>query len=1112
MKHIFLFVLSFCAILAAADRLATGVVSVQQVLDDGRVAMIAPGDGKEAPFLAGYLASSSGEKTLLFACEPEPNFFNFSWEAKSICGTHDGKYFWCISRDQIGTELYQDKLHCWGESGLKAKQFEGRKIFISSLEEGMAYVLVYQQGKVQWGWLQGMSFTATQEMPLPDDTGLLPAVSADCGILYYLREDAEHTVTLCRVDTYSSEVVDLENLGERTELGVYAGEYLKDLQAVSCSADGSVAAFHFVDGMRGLQLRLGSLRGDGVFVAQTVTTDGGSQPRLAGNGRFLVYSANGALWRYDSHSQNRQRVSEGENGASQGAVLSPNGCWCAWVDDAGTLWRERFDAWIALDSRNLRVPCASKDIDFGLRMHGASAENTILWNCVGGMEFPGRFFCQATGEEIPPNVPCSGESLPWMVETEEQCGKWKLRFVLDNGDVEEMEVLVSDFSCMTPWLSKELVTEDFFYRSLHFPTENAVDMLTNAPLLVIDDKRNSVDGYLCDFTAERYSRNLADVGADDLVVSLDGVTYRVRKATGTLLRDEEVLLADGVSTEEAPGLSRNGRLAVIRNGALLYSDDRGETFTQIAADAKNPRLSVDGMVLAWVSRNALHVRSGEKAAIRTLREGVSVLCGMTQNGEYFLFRNAVDGSYAKIRCNKSGYAELKNIPKDASNVLLSSNGRRVLFEAKEDDKDKTRVYVLDWKEGGDAEAVCLMPKAIQGAREAALGGSGRYAAFSTYADMEMEGTQLAENGQCNLYLWTDHAWKNLAPVIINTQLAEVLEDSADTNLRLSTTDGDDDATVVTIAEAPRHGTAYLLPPDQTSFVYRLYYTPEKDFCGEDTIGVCLSDGCKAITRTLSIPVRNVNDPPEWDSAMPTAVTLPVGEVLQVPLLAHDVDLDNPAPDSLEYSLAAPAPEWCAVSSAENRGTLQLSPGWEQLGTQMVTVQVSDGLVSVPWTIQVTVVEPAAVEISAALLLDSSLAPLDPKSGAERLQAYVAGCWEELVEGEWQLLSLPAEADVAALCRLLGTMEIVVCNREEGYRFRADGVLPAGEGFWVRPRQTPEGTLMLQPATSADGMRFRGPVWLEKTPEESRQEVLGNAWRYTDAWQVGRAYFQPPAEK
>ena len=1112
MKSIFIFFLAFCGVLAAAERLATGIDSVQQLMNDGRVVVIAPGAGKKAPFLGGYLVSSS-EKTMLFPCEPEPNFFNFSWEAKSICGTPDGVNFWCISRDQIGDVLFQNKLHCSGESGLLAPQFAGRRIFVGQCKDGTADVLVYQTGMLQRGWLKGMTFTAVQEIPLPGDTGVLPAVSADCEVFYYLHAETDQTVTLYRVDTQTAEVVSLENLGNRVELGIYAGEFRQNLQVVSCSEDGSVVAFHSVDGIRGLQLRMGTLRGDGVFVTQTVTVDGGRLPRLSANGRFLVYMAGSALWRYDSHSQKRQKIFGDASDVSGGVVLSPNGCWCAWVDDQGTLWRERFDAWIALDSRKVRVSSCAQDVEWGMKVFGATSANTITWKDAGDSALPIRFFSQTVGEEILPGIAYSVDTLPWVVKTEGQYGKGKIQFLLDNGDFDEMDLLVSDFISLTPWLDPGQGIDDFFYRSLHFPTEKSAALLTNAPLRPLEDGKNSVDGYLCDFVKEKYIRNLKDIEANDLVVCGGESVYRVCKSTGTLLRDETVLLADGVSAAEAPVLSQDGHLAVIREGALLYSCDNGENFSQVAENALNPRISADGMVLAWVSGNALYVRSGTNAEAHILREDVSALCGMTQNGEYFLFQNASNSSYAMLRCDKSGYVELTGIPANASNVILSANGRRVIFEAKLDEQDKTRVYCLDWKNGANASAVCLMPKAIQGAREAALSGTGRYVSFSTYADMEVEGTQLTENGQCNLYLWEDNAWKNAAPVILNAQLAGVQEDSADVDLQLSTMDSDGDATVTTIVEAPCHGTAYLLPPDQTSIVYRLYYTPEKDFCGVDAIGLCISDGCESITKFLPIFVANVNDPPEWDASMPTVVTVPVGEWLEVPLLAHDADQNNPIPDQLQYSLVGDASGWCEVSSADDQGTLLLMPGWAQFGIQSVTVQVFDGMVVVPWTIQVTVETPVSTEVSAALLMDPGLAPRNPQSGQERLKAYIAGCWENLQEGQWQLLSLPAEAEVASLCEMLSVPGIVIYDQQAGYRFCSTGVLSAGKGFWVRPQSMPTGTLLLQPASRmGDAGHFCGPVWLEDTPEGMRQEVLEDAWQNTDVWQVGKAYFLPPAEK
>ena len=123
---------------------------------------------------------------------------------------------------------------------------------------------------------------------------------------------------------------------------------------------------------------------------------------------------------------------------------------------------------------------------------------------------------------------------------------------------------------------------------------------------------------------------------------------------------------------------------------------------------------------------------------------------------------------------------------------------------------------------------------------------------------------------------------------------------------------------------------------------KLTFNPTQTEVGEHNLTLKVSDGTNQTTQTLKVTVNNVNDAPVWTSA--NTITMNEKATLEHNLTATDED-----GDSLTYS-ADNLPSW--ITLANNK--LTLKPQASEIGTHTITVKVSDGTVTVPQTIAITV--------------------------------------------------------------------------------------------------------------------------------------------------------------
>ena len=123
---------------------------------------------------------------------------------------------------------------------------------------------------------------------------------------------------------------------------------------------------------------------------------------------------------------------------------------------------------------------------------------------------------------------------------------------------------------------------------------------------------------------------------------------------------------------------------------------------------------------------------------------------------------------------------------------------------------------------------------------------------------------------------------------------------------------------------------------------KLTFNPTQTEVGEHNLTLKVSDGTNQTTQTFKVTVKNVNDAPVWTSA--NTITMNEKATLEHNLTATDED-----GDSLTYS-ADNLPSW--ITLANNK--LTLKPRASEIGTHTITVKVSDGTVTVPQTITITV--------------------------------------------------------------------------------------------------------------------------------------------------------------
>ena len=1131
-----------CLAANAAEKLCGDARGIEQILDDGRVAAIVQAKGKtDERCHSGMLIESASRSTVLFDSTPMNVFgTDFYKQCRIMAGLADGSVFWGISNDTISGVLTRDRLHVQDNSSARAlpDNLPGNALFLS--DDGVHAAIFSAPASLIFGMLNGVNFTEESVVELEGvgNTAFRPALTGDLSVIFYLSEGAMQSLELRSYDVSTGASSFIENIGVAERLGLHEdGMYLSEKTALACSADGCVVAYpYYLGGTKSVNcLRTASRRPDETqWYFENATDALAEEPSVSSDGRFVAFRMNGAVYRYDTVKKSLECISDGIAVDCGAPEISPSGRYVAFVDSAAGLWRADCGGCLSYRSNDVYgLPLADGAcVDIGIGVLGfRGSEAEILWEFTDeNHSLHGRML-GADGTEILPGERYSTETLPWKIETDGTQGNCEIRVSLFlRGDDELVDshvsrIVISDFRCLTEDLAE--TSRNYIYRSLHFLKNGLLAFSTNLGLVDSDT----------DFIYNVYS-----VNTENLRVSYKGMprcmvvngnserSYWVDSAGGLFSDAKTEPLLEGVSTAAAkPAVSSDGAtIAVVKDGTVYYSSDFGESFTMLSASGNTPCISADGSALAWLEAGKVMIRIGnegiyalddESGAVCEYRtfcltqcgDSVVSLHGVSANGRSLLFKRS-DNSYALCKSGVESPIELP-IPANATDAVLSANGRRVAYIAKVEGDSTSRLYYIDL----DTEAlvpVCTMPDAQVGtsrdgsntnAGYLAISDDARQIAFASYGDMVNGGVKSSDNAPCRLYVWNDKTWTNETPSFGKTALA-CMEDSLKCVLPVECTQDDADDFVVRLLTPPLHGAAAMVATGDPVQPYGLCYTPETNFVGMDAVRLLCTDGSVSVEAEVSINVQNVNDAPVWDAAQISKAVVAAGESLDVPLHATDVDLANPKPDSLAYSLGEKMPGWCRVSTvSDEEGVLTLSPRLPEVGEHVIEVLVSDGSANVPFEISVTVEVPAPVRIPVALLLDSSLAPAKPSDYSEWLLSWSAGCWESLGKG-FQSLSLPGEADVAQICKAFGVEAIYVYDDELGYRACKTGVLSAGSGFWVYVHDAPEGEITLRPKPRAEMHRFVGPVWEDTVPEEMHFSQKDGVWELSREWEIGRAYF------
>lgn len=1092
--------------------------SVESVFDDGRAAIVASPAGKESRFRGGYVVDTSSV-TQVFSAEPPVALFNFSWTLDQVVAG-PAKTLWGVSDDEKGGNVKVRTLHYYagtdGPSTSLGSRFDYERLLVSSDGSRAFAYNSPSDGTSALGTLEGDRFSATDAVELTGSAGLRPVSSASLDTIFFLSQAANQTLDLNCLDLGTGVVTRIDNLGNREQLGLYNGHYLKEVNAIAASSDGRSVIYPYVAGSEGVTMRRTFLDRFGRWSSENLPLAGAREPALSSDGRYVAYRRDSEIMRYDRVSGIIARLSpEGVDCASSQPVISPNGRHVAFLDAEGNLWKADSGPSINFQTEAIRVPKKTEEgmgRVIGMTVDGASESTTITWSPVpADTQFPGvlEIADVEEGENpgILPGVEYPVSTLPWVIRTDgTAAGRFLLRFTLSTGDQNLLEVVVSDFDSLTGFLPPS--NNVYAYPEVRFVSDDTLEMMTTAPL-DSSDSALSRDYYRTTLPSGEFTRLEA---ATDDVAHIHGTRnarFWIRQGDSCLYRENTRILGTAVSTAT---VSEDGPIAALSpTGELLFYPREDSQPQTIAQGATTPRLSRDGRTLLWVEEGKLKtMRIGidETPLVLAQGAGIAEVCGISQDAMKIVAKRT-DGRFILVNRALGDSAEELPVPAGATSVAISDNGRRIVYLATNGADSLARVYALDTKQGG--LPVCLTPEIVQPCRYPAISPSGRRIAFSTVADMQDEGRSIAQNKHVNLYVWEDTSWRNYWPNVLNTTAATMLEDSPETDLRISFSDSDNDALVVRVVNPPLHGACRVVPPDASVAKYKILYTPDPDFCGEDSMVISVSDAVVYPTYNIRIPVTPVNDPPVWTEEPPRAIEAPAVAVTAYPLAAHDPDTGNQvSPDRLVYSISS-APAWMGVSDNGLTGLLTVNPPISAAGHSFpVTLNVSDGTVDVPLEIQVTVKDSGIpLEISSALLFGDHQAPGASPTVAERYQAALAGCWKNLRKGEWTPLSLPGDASVTQLEALLQSELYVHEPKSNSFIPATAGILPAGTGFWAAPSPDPaaQPTLTLIPrAPSNPRPRFLGPLWDDAAPSSQFYRPVDGTWSLVNAWSIGMGVF------
>ncbi len=183
---------------------------------------------------------------------------------------------------------------------------------------------------------------------------------------------------------------------------------------------------------------------------------------------------------------------------------------------------------------------------------------------------------------------------------------------------------------------------------------------------------------------------------------------------------------------------------------------------------------------------------------------------------------------------------------------------------------------------------------------------------------------------------------------------------------------------ITIAEDSNYDLSLadltIVDADSTSFTLDIstgaYYglagatvTPDADFNGMLTVPVRVFDGLEySDTVNVTIQVTAVNDAPVLNGTLSTSATF--NEAYSATFSATDIDSAD-----LQFSVSS-AHDWLSI---DNNGVLSGTPGADDLGSQTVTVNISDGLLNDSQTFTLTVNDATETDVQLQVSASDALA-------------------------------------------------------------------------------------------------------------------------------------------
>jgi len=192
---------------------------------------------------------------------------------------------------------------------------------------------------------------------------------------------------------------------------------------------------------------------------------------------------------------------------------------------------------------------------------------------------------------------------------------------------------------------------------------------------------------------------------------------------------------------------------------------------------------------------------------------------------------------------------------------------------------------------------------------------------------------------------------NDAPLAVPDQATTPEDVAVEIPVLANDTDVDSfiDPTSVTVKTNPSHGSVVVNP--STGVVT---YTPAKDYYGTDSFTYTVEDVGGAISQpgTVTIVVTPVNDPP---IAVNDAATTDENTAVGIPVLANDIDVDNPLdPASITIGTST---QHGTLSINTTTGIVTFTPTTDYAGNDSFTYTIKDagGLVSNIATVSITVI-------------------------------------------------------------------------------------------------------------------------------------------------------------